>query len=127
MGTTETPVQHDEPHRSNATHVVTGHANGCVRWHILEHSASSRVETPLDMHALEAKSFCPNSTTPDAEASIKLLTLGKVYPTQSKLAAVAVTEANRVLMLRDNGESPIIAHSGSPVHRVQLEHRQVCC
>lgn len=111
--------------RSNATHVVTGHADGCVRWHVLEHSATTRAFAPLRMSPLPPNSFCPNSTAHDPEASIKLVTLGKVYPKQRRLAAVAVTEADTVLMLRDKGLPPVTASSPAAVHHVQLDHRQV--
>eukprot|EP00892_Ulva_mutabilis_P010143 jgi/Ulvmu1/7500/UM037_0044.1 len=112
-------------HRSNATHVVTGHADGCVRWHLLEHPASTRSQAPISMRQLPATSYCPNATAHEPEASIKLVALGKVYPKQRKLAAVAVTEDNVVLMLRDKGQPPVTASATSAVHHVQLEQRQV--
>lgn len=111
--------------RSNATHVVTGHADGCVRWHVLEHPASTRTQARLTLQPVMDNSYCPDSVTPEPDASIKLITLGKVYPKQRKLAAVAVTEANAVLMLRDKGRPPIAASGTSAIHHVQLEHRQV--
>lgn len=111
--------------RSNATHVVTGHADGCVRWHLLEHGATARTEAPLTMRLLQGNSFCPNSTAQDPKSSIKMLTLGRVYPKQRKLAAVAVTEADSVLMLREHNQAPVTAHSGSTILNVLLENRQV--
>jgi hypothetical protein len=111
---------------SNATHVITGHANGCVRWHIMEYSLYAQTSLTPSIRQVQNNSYCPDAAEDvSADASIKLLSIGRMYQKQQKLAVVAVTEANDVLMLRDAGRKPVIAPSAHRIHHVSFENRQV--
>ena len=111
---------------SNSTHVITGHADGCVRWHILKYSLYPKSVQDATIRQVQNNTFCPDaagSASPDA--SIKLLSVGRMYQQHQKLAAVAVTEGNDVLMLRDAARKPVVASSAHNILHVYFENRQV--
>ena len=111
---------------SNSTHVITGHANGCIRWHILEYSLIAKAPLASSIRQVQNNTFCPDAaSSASSDVSIKLLSIGRMYQQHQKLAAVAVTEGNDVVMLRDSARKPVVTSSGHNILHVYFENRQV--
>ena len=70
-------------------------------------------------------SWCPPCTgVADQAAAVRLL---HMLAAQHRVAAVAVTAAHDVLILRNRGRSPIVRRSPHHVLHMHHEHQQVRC
>jgi hypothetical protein len=92
----------------------------------MEYTLSAKTPLSSSIRQDQNKSYCPDAAegaSPDA--AIKLLSIGRMYQQNPKLATVAITEGNDVLMLKDAGRKPVIASSAHNIHHVYFENRQV--
>jgi hypothetical protein len=108
-------------------YIVTGHANGCILWnHMTEQPPPITLTTPVgSVSPIPNNSYCPPCEAPsEPQKAIALLSIGKIVPKQRKLAVVAVTASNEVLMLRDRGRHPLTTQVDSLVLHVYHENRQ---
>lgn len=92
----------------------------------MEYSLSTKSPQSSSIRQLANATYCPDDADSGSpQTSIKLLSIGRVYPKHNKLAVVAVTEANDVVMLKESGRKPIILRSKRNIHHVHFENRQV--
>jgi len=113
--------------RSNASTVITGHADGCVRSHTTHELHRTR-ERPAQKHAIatleidRAASYCPPADAP-ADAAIASLLLSKVAPRSRTTVALAVSEGSEVVVLW--GRSPYVVASAASILHLWYSSRQV--
>jgi hypothetical protein len=92
----------------------------------MEYSLYSKANHKTSIRQVQNNSYCPDAADSiTSDVSIKLLSIGRMYQQHQKLAAVAITEGNDVVMLRDAARKPIIASSAHNIHHVYFENRQV--
>lgn len=109
--------------------VVTGHANGCVRAHVVSEDHSNRKYLEFGVRSITPElnqTYCPPADAPvNADDSVKLLYSGKIALKAQRYVVTAVTEGDRILMMRDHGRAPLVGSSNSRVLHLWQSQRQV--